>query len=51
MVNLVRSRRPGGDYRWDIYVNGVLVEGGFWSREVAAACYLVWLAQQAPEKK
>ena len=37
-------RRPAGDYCWDIYVNGKVVEGGFWSRDAAAKCYLEWVA-------
>ena len=49
-VWMAGRRRPAGDYCWDIYVNGVMVEGGFWSREAAAAAYLRWL-DLAGEKK
>lgn len=34
-VAIVATKRPGGGKRYDIHVNGQLVEGGFFSRVAA----------------
>lgn len=39
------SARAGGGKRYDIYINDVLVEGGFFSREVATLAASYWFAE------